>query len=68
MCITRTSYLGIQNSGKNILVFNTHILEFVAAKFNLNLAFVQFITEFIFLITKNKNLYSLHYQNDLSQH
>ena len=41
-----------------LCIICTDILEFVASKFNLNLAFVQlFISSYS---TKNKNLYCLH--------
>ena len=40
-------------------VIHIDFLEFVAAKFNLNLAFVWVFDSFVQTI--NKNLYSLHY-------
>ncbi len=42
---------------KNLCIKHTDFLEFVAVKFNLNLLFVQLW----FVLTENKNLYSLHY-------
>ena len=60
-CITCIPNFGHQRFGKKKFscVIRIDIFEFVVAKFNLNLPFVEFFYQFV--LTKNKKLYSLRY-------
>ena len=55
-----TPNFGVWNSGKKFLyIIQTDDLEFIVAKYNINLECVQVFYQF--LLTKNKNLLALDY-------
>ena len=60
MLHTHTPYFGLRNSWKKFLcIIHTYFLEFVSAKFNRNFSVCSIF--YWFILTKNKNLYRLHY-------